>query len=294
MHTPVLKKLYQEQVVPELKKKLGVTNPHQVPALTKVVINSSYRADTDKNLQAEILKEIGKIAGQKPVVTHARKSVSNFKVRQGMPLGVMVTLRGAAMYEFLARLIYIALPMIRDFRGVSNRFDGKGNYSLGIADHTIFPETQGDGSQRQNIGLDITIVTTAKTDDEGRELLRLKGQGYNTVCPDCPQPAWFYALCDETGLYVIDRAAISAPERRGDRTVGGTPSNDPRLADEYLERVKAMYYRSRNFTCVVAFALGAPSGNGYNMYKAYEWLKSVEKSRPVIYEDADGEWNSDL
>ena len=111
MHTPVLKKLYQEQVVPELKKKLGVTNPHQVPALTKVVINSAYRADTDKNLQAEILKEISKIAGQKPVVTHARKSVSNFKVRQGMPLGVMVTLRGAAMYEFLARLIYVALPM---------------------------------------------------------------------------------------------------------------------------------------------------------------------------------------
>ncbi|MBQ8445655.1 MAG: 50S ribosomal protein L5 [Opitutales bacterium] len=178
MHTPVLKKLYQEQVVPELKKKLGVTNPHQVPALTKVVINSAYRADTDKNLQAEILKEISKIAGQKPVVTHARKSVSNFKVRQGMPLGVMVTLRGAAMYEFLARLIYVALPMIRDFRGVSNRFDGKGNYSLGIADHTIFPETQGDGSQRQNIGLDITIVTTAQTDDEGRELLRLLGMPF--------------------------------------------------------------------------------------------------------------------
>ena len=127
-----------------------------------------------------------------------------------------------------------------------------------------------------------------------RELLALKVAGKNTVCPDCPQPAWFYELCDEVGLYVIDRANINAPDERTNRAVGGTPSNDPALADEYLERVKAMYYRSRNFTCVVAYALGGPSGNGYNMYKAYEWLKSVEHDRPVIYEDADGEWNSDL
>ena len=126
------------------------------------------------------------------------------------------------------------------------------------------------------------------------ELKTLKSKGSNTVCPDYPQPAWFYELCDELGLYVIDRANINAPDRRDDRRVGGTPSNDPALADEYLERVKAMYYRSRNHTCVVAFALGGESGNGYNMYKAYEWLKSVEKSRPVIYTDADGEWNSDL
>ena len=126
------------------------------------------------------------------------------------------------------------------------------------------------------------------------ELKALKAKGKNTVCPDYPQPAWFYELCDELGLYVIDRASINAPERSGDRTVGGTPSNDPKLADEYLERVKAMYYRSRNFTCVVAYSLGGPSGNGYNMYKAYQWLKSVEKARPVIYSDADGEWNTDL
>lgn len=126
------------------------------------------------------------------------------------------------------------------------------------------------------------------------QLKALKAQGRNTVCPDYPQPAWFYELCDELGLYVIDRANIHAPEKRGDRRVGGTPSNDPALAQEYLDRVKAMYYRSRNFTCVIAFALGGGSGNGYNMYKAYQWLKSVEKSRPVIYEDADGEWNSDL
>lgn len=126
------------------------------------------------------------------------------------------------------------------------------------------------------------------------ELKALKAKGKNTICPDYPQPAWFYELCDSLGLYVIDRANINAPERSGDRTVGGTPSNDPRLVGDYLERVKAMYYRSRNFTCVIAYSLGGPSGNGYNMYKAYQWLKSVEKSRPVIYSDTDGEWNSDL
>lgn len=126
------------------------------------------------------------------------------------------------------------------------------------------------------------------------QLKALKAQGKNTVCPDYPQPAWFYQLCDQVGLYVIDRANLYAPAERTNRMVGGTPSNDPKLADEYLERVKAMYYRSRNFTSVIAFSLGGPSGNGYNMYKAYEWLKSVEKDRPVIYEDADGEWNTDI
>lgn len=127
-----------------------------------------------------------------------------------------------------------------------------------------------------------------------KEIKTLKAAGKNTLCPSYPQPAWFYALCDSLGMYVIDRANIDAPDARENRSVGGTPSNDPSLTDEYLERVQAMYYRSRNFTCVVAYALGNPSGNGYNMYKAYQWLKSVEKSRPVIYEDADGEWNSDL
>ncbi|MCR5183261.1 MAG: 50S ribosomal protein L5 [Opitutales bacterium] len=173
-----MKKLYDEQVVPELKKELGVTNPHMVPRITKIVLNSAYSADADKNHQAEVVKEISKIAGQKPVVTHARKSVANFHVREGMPLGCMVTLRGAAMYEFLARLIYIALPMIRDFRGVSNRLDGRGNYSLGIADHSIFAETPSDGTQKANIGLDITIVTTATDDNAGRLLLRKLGMPF--------------------------------------------------------------------------------------------------------------------
>ncbi len=177
-YTPILKKVYDEQVVPVLKKELGVTNPHMIPRITKVVLNSAFSADADKNHQAEVLKELTKIAGQKPVVTHARKSVANFHVREGMPLGCTVTLRGAAMYEFLARLIYIALPMIRDFRGVSNRLDGRGNYSLGIADHSIFAETPSDGTQKANIGLDITIVTTATDDNAGRSLLRELGMPF--------------------------------------------------------------------------------------------------------------------
>lgn len=177
-YTPALKKHYLEKVIPELKKSRGYANIHQVPAITKIVINSAFKADADKNHQAEVLKEITKITGQKPVVTKAKKSISNFKVREGMPLGVMTTLRGAKMYEFLFRLTTVALPMIRDFRGVGNKLDGQGNYSLGITDHTIFPETQGDGSQKANIGMDITIVTTATTDDEARELIRLMGMPF--------------------------------------------------------------------------------------------------------------------
>lgn len=125
-------------------------------------------------------------------------------------------------------------------------------------------------------------------------IAQLKKEGYNTLCPDYPQPKWFYDVCDKAGIYVIDKANINSMAG-ADRKVGGTPSNDPALKDEYLRRVKAMYYRSRNHSCVIGFALGGKmSGNGYNMYKAYQWLKSVEKSRPVIYEGSDGEWNSDL
>lgn len=122
----------------------------------------------------------------------------------------------------------------------------------------------------------------------------LLAQGVNTLAPGYPQPQWYYDLADELGLCVIDCAGINAPDKRDDRTVGGTPSNDPAMAGEYIARVKAMYYRTRNHPSVIAYSLGGPSGNGYAMYKAYEWLKSVEHERPVFYEDADGEWNSDL
>lgn len=118
-------------------------------------------------------------------------------------------------------------------------------------------------------------------------------RGINTLRPSFPQPHWYYDLADELGLYVIDRAAISAFDRRNNRKVGGTPANDPAMVEEFIRRVKAMYYRSRNHTSVIGFSIANPSGNGYALYKAYEWLKSVEQERPVFYEDADGEWNSD-
>lgn len=127
------------------------------------------------------------------------------------------------------------------------------------------------------------------------EIEQLKLRGYNTLCPDYPQPKWFYDMCDKAGMFVIDRANINSPTNSNIRSVGGTPANDPALAEEYLTRVKAMYYRSRNHSCVIGFALGgADSGNGYCMYKAYEWLKSMERVRPVFYEGAEGEWNTDL
>lgn len=122
-----------------------------------------------------------------------------------------------------------------------------------------------------------------------------KLRGYNTLCPDYPQPKWFYEMCDKAGMFVIDRANINSPTNNTNRGVGGTPANDPTLVDEYLQRVKAMYYRSRNHSCIIAFALGGDnSGNGYNMYKAYEWLKAEESVRPIIYLGTENEWNTDL
>lgn len=126
------------------------------------------------------------------------------------------------------------------------------------------------------------------------QLETLKRQGVNLLLPSQPQPDWFYALCDGLGLAVIDCAGIDAPSRRDDRRVGGTPSNDPALTAEYLDRVRAMYHRCRTHTCIVGFAPGNASGNGYNMYKAYQWLKAAESLRPIVYSDADGEWNTDF
>ena len=124
---------------------------------------------------------------------------------------------------------------------------------------------------------------------------QLKLRGYNTLCPDYPQPKWFYDMCDKAGMFVIERMNLNSPTNSSIRTVGGTPANDPALLEEYMTRVKSMYYRSRNHSCIIAYSLGGEnSGNGYNMYKVYEWIKSVEKERPVFYEGAEGEWNTDL
>jgi len=177
MPTPTLKQFYNDQVLPELMKNRGYKNRLEVPRIEKIVINSGFQTTIEKAQIEETVREIGLVTGQKAVITKARKSISNFKLREGMPIGVKVTLRGNRMYDFLVRLIAVALPGIRDFRGVNDKFDGNGNYTLGIADHTIFPEIHHDGSKRV-IGMDICIVTTAKTDDEGRELLSLMGMPF--------------------------------------------------------------------------------------------------------------------
>ncbi|MGJ8638677.1 MAG: 50S ribosomal protein L5 [Opitutaceae bacterium] len=170
----LLQKHYNDTVVPALKEKFGYANPHQIPAIKKIVINSGFSATVDKNHIAYVHDEVTKIAGQRPVTTKAKLSISNFKLREEQPIGCKVTLRGEAMYDFLTRLISIALPAIRDFRGVPTRFDGKGNYTLGVSDHTIFPEISAEGTNAQ-MGMDVCINTSADTDAEGRELLALFG-----------------------------------------------------------------------------------------------------------------------
>jgi len=176
-YVPTLKKLYTEQIIAELVKSRGYANKHQVPKLVKININTGIDAEADKNQIAEIAKDIAAIAGQKPVLARARKAIANFKLKPNQVVGCHVTLRGNAMWEFLYRLVAVSLPTIRDFRGVPPKLDGQGNYNLGITDHSIFPEITVENIKK-HIGLDITIVTTAQTDDEGRELLRLLGMPF--------------------------------------------------------------------------------------------------------------------
>lgn len=181
-YVPTLKKLYTEQVVPELVKSRGYKNKHEVPKIAKIVINTGIDAEADKNQIADVQRDLAQITGQKPVLTKSKKAISNFKLRQGQIVGCCVTLRGASMWEFFYRLLAVALPSIRDFRGVSAKLDGQGNYNLGIADHSIFPEINLE-SIKKHMGLDITIVTTAETDDEARELLRLLGMPFRRTEP---------------------------------------------------------------------------------------------------------------
>ena len=167
---------YKAEIVPRLKEKFGYRNVMQVPRLSKVVVNMGL-GDAIENVKVieTAAAEIATITGQKPVVTKARKSIANFKLREGVPIGVMVTLRRDQMYHFLDKLIAIALPRVRDFKGVSPRgFDGRGNYTLGIKEQIMFPEVNYDKIDKIR-GMNITIVTTARTDEEGLELLRLMG-----------------------------------------------------------------------------------------------------------------------
>ena len=169
-----LKDLYNDEIVDALTKKFGYKNVMEVPKLDKIVINMGVgEAKDNAKLLESAVKDLETITGQKAVLTRAKKSVANFKIREGMAIGCKVTLRGERMYEFLDRLVNLALPRVRDFRGVNpNSFDGRGNYSLGIKEQLIFPEIEYDKVDKVR-GMDIIFVTTAKTDEEGRELLRL-------------------------------------------------------------------------------------------------------------------------
>src|SRR5277367_5002965 len=174
-----LREHYTKNVVPALKKEFGYSNPMAVPKLEKISINIGLgEATANAKLMDGAVNELGSIAGQKPVVTKAKKSIAAFKLREGMPIGTMVTLRGDRMYEFLDRLMNVALPRVRDFRGVSSKsFDGRGNYTLGIRDQLIFPEIDYNKVEKVK-GMNISITTTAKTDAEGLALLKQMGMPF--------------------------------------------------------------------------------------------------------------------
>jgi large subunit ribosomal protein L5 len=170
-----LKDKYTNEVVPALMKSLGCKNPMEVPRIQKVTINMGFNSTLDKDVIKAVCEDLARIAGQKPVVTKARKSISNFKLRKGMPVGARVTLRGPRMYEFMVRLIHAALPRIRDFRGLSPKgFDGRGSYTFGLQEQTIFPEIDPDSVKKVQ-GMNVTIVTSATADNHARELLALIG-----------------------------------------------------------------------------------------------------------------------
>ena len=171
-------KQYIESIHPALMEQQKYTNRHQVPRLEKIVVNMGVSCTLEKGALDDAAKDLSRITGRKPVISKARKSVSNFKLRQGNPIGCRVTLRRDAMYEFYDRLVMAALPRLRDFRGLSRRsFDGQGNYSLGLPDQTVFPEIDLDKIKRVQ-GMDVTIVTTASTDEEAFELLNMMGMPF--------------------------------------------------------------------------------------------------------------------
>jgi large subunit ribosomal protein L5 len=175
---PRLYQKYLQDVRPALMEKRKYRNIHQVPKIEKIVLNMGVSASLEKGAVEDAAKDLSLITGRKPVVAKSRKSIANFKLRQGQAVGCHVTLRREAMYEFFDRLVAAALPRIRDFRGLSARsFDGRGNYSLGVADQTIFPEVDLDKVKRQQ-GMDITIVTTAKSNEEALDLLKLMGMPF--------------------------------------------------------------------------------------------------------------------
>jgi large subunit ribosomal protein L5 len=180
MYVPALENKYKDEIIPALTKEFGYKTVMQVPKLKKIVLNQGVgQAIADKKLLEFGVKEMSDIAGQKAVLTYSSKDISNFKLRKNMPIGIMVTLRKDRMYEFLERLISVALPRIRDFKGISAKFDGRGNYTLGITEQIIFPEIDLDKIAKI-MGLQITFVTSAKTDEEALSLLKNFGLPFKT------------------------------------------------------------------------------------------------------------------
>ena len=177
---PTLKTKYKDAVAPKLIESMGYSSKMQVPALKKIVLNLCVSLAHDRDTLTALAEDLGKITGQKAVITKAKKSVSNFKLREGMPIGARVTLRGDRMYEFMDRLVNVTLPRIRDFRGLpGSSFDGQGNYSMGLQEQTVFPEIDPDKVKKTH-GMDITFVTSATTDAEAKELLTLMGMPFAT------------------------------------------------------------------------------------------------------------------
>ena len=175
---PRLQQKYENEVRPALTQKRGYKNVHQVPRMEKIVVNMGVSASLEKGAIEDAAKDLAAITGRKAVISKSRKSIANFKLREGQPIGCRVTLRREVMYEFFDRLVAVTLPRIRDFRGVSIRsFDGRGNYSLGLAEQTVFPEIELDKIKRTQ-GMDITIVTSAPTDEEAREFLKMMGMPF--------------------------------------------------------------------------------------------------------------------
>jgi large subunit ribosomal protein L5 len=176
-----LKDRYREEIAPALKERFEIQNPMRIPKLNKIVVNMGVgEAAQDSRRLDGAMEDLARITGQKPQLRRARKSIAGFKIRDGMPVGARVTLRGERMWEFLDRLINIALPRVRDFRGISPRsFDGRGNFALGLREQTIFPEVSYDSIDTTR-GLDVAVVTTAETDEEARELLRMLGMPFRT------------------------------------------------------------------------------------------------------------------
>ena len=184
MDTAQLKKVYKETIAPSLQKQFNYSSSMQIPVLKKIVINQGLGdATQDKKIIDVAINEISSITGQKAVATYSRKDIANFKLRKKMPIGVMVTLRRERMYEFLEKLVRIALPRIRDFKGIERKFDGRGNYTLGISEQIIFPEINLDQIDRIQ-GMNITFVTSAKTDEEGYALLKGFGLPFKNAKKD--------------------------------------------------------------------------------------------------------------